>query len=382
MPERDRPVPSVPEARPEPSFKEDDPQLHHTADPTAGISPAGGVDPVDPAKLEQVWRFAAFSLLVVTALAATANHLHPPIGATFEARPISPGTDVVLREARLRQPLTATASAFGLSQISPVGPITVPGRGGELIVRLRVSPRDCEELVARFPGSCAGHPRLSPMPEQLGITAPKGVLEMRLEMTPATRARIGQNGEEGQAHEWSLTEDARTTTLTLRCLRSVPVTVTDLPFHPHPTCSPEGTFFELAFADRKAYSPTLAFGGDRSLRVFAAATHVETEVDNGALYFGDAQRRIHGIEPTPVGLEGDGPVDVRLGFPSARATSVAALASGEVAGATVGVEDSVPSLLARDSTVESIVYGAIVTLLLGALGCYGRALMANLSEKA
>jgi hypothetical protein len=382
MPERARPASSAPEPRPDSSSREDDPQPVETADPSPGISPAGGADPVDPAKLEQVWRLAAFSLLVVAGLAATANHLHPPIDATFEARTISPGAEIVLREAHLRQPLTATASAFGLSQIAPLGPIAVPDRGGKLIVRLRVAPRDCGQLVARFHGSCAGSPRLTPMPELLGITAPDGVLEMRLEMAQAARARIGQNGEPGQSHEWSLTENANTTTLTMRCLRSVPLTVTDPPFHLHPTCSPEGSFFELAFAGHKAYAPTLAFDGEGTFQALAAATHVETEVDSGVLYFGDVQRRIHGVEPTAVGLDGDEPVDVRLGFPSSQSTSATALASGKFSSATVEGENTVPSLLARNNTIESIVYGAIVTLLIGALGCYGRALMANLSEKA
>lgn len=353
------------------------------APPVSEHTPALDIDSSEAAKLERTWRIAAVSFLVIAIGAAVADRLHPAIGATFEAREATPGTAVTLHDARLVQPVTATASAFGLSQILPVGPIEVPGRGGELLVRLRVAAGDCRQLVARVGGSCAGRPQPAPMPEQLGITAPSGELEARLEMTPAGEVRLGQNSEEVRPRplrEWSLTENAQVTTLTLRCLRQVSLTVTRLPAHVHPICSPDGRFFEIALVNRKAYAPILTFGGSRSFRTVAEATSEEMTIASGMLSFGDVLRRVRGVEPTLVALEGADPIEMRIASPASGGAATM-VTSGEASSATVGDEDAVPSLLARDSTAESIVYGAIVTLLIGALTCYVRALMANFSRE-
>lgn len=360
------------------------PGASRVAPPVSEHTPVLDLDSSEAVRLERAWQIAAVSFLVVAISAVAADRLHPAIGATFEAQETTPGTAITLHDARFVQPLTATASAFGLSQIRPVGPIEVPGRGGKLLFRLRVAAGDCTQLVARVGGSCAGHPQPAPMPEQLGIIAPSGELEARLEMTSAGKARLGQNREKVRprpSREWSLNENARETTLTLRCLRPVSLTVTRFPVHMHPSCSPDGRFFELALVNHKPYAPILAFAGSRSFRAVTVAGDVEMTVDSGMLSFGDVQRRVHGVEPTTVALEGNDPIEMRLASPASEWAAPTRLTSGETSSATVGGEDAVPSLLARDSTAKSIVYGTIVTLLIGALTCYVRALMANLSRE-
>lgn len=365
---------------PEHPLPASEPAASSDSEHTSAVNP----DSSEIAKLERAWKIAAAGLIVFAIGAVVGEYLHPAIGATFDAREASPGTAIALHDARLVQPMTATASAFGLSRVLPVGPIEVKGSGGELLLRLRVAADDCKQLVAQVGGSCAGPPQPTPMPEQLGITAPKGELETRLEMTPAGEARLGQNSEVERPRplrEWSLTENAHKTTLTLRCIKSVSLTFTRLPVHAHPTCSPEGPFFELALVNHEPYAPTLAFDGSRSFRTVAVASSVAMMVDSGILSFGDVQRKVHGVEPTQVALAGDDPVEMRLASPAFDGAAAPRLVSEATTSATVGDEDAVPSLLARDSTAEAIVYGAILTLLIGALTCYARVVMACLSKK-
>lgn len=335
------------------------------------------------AQLDGAWKLAAYGLLVLTLLAVVADHLHPPIGATLDVPETGPGTEIVMREAVFKKPLVATAGAFGLSLIRPNGAITVPGHDGELLLRLRVAANDCRKLVAKLHGSCEGRPTPALMPEGLGIVAPDGALETRLEMTTAPRARLGQNGEEGQtsaSHEWSLAENAETTTLTLRCLRRVALTVTDLPATAHPECDPTGPLFELAFVDRKAYAPILAFAGDRTVGAVVDAARLEAMVERGTLSLGDEDRNLRGVEPTAVAIEGDGPVEAHLKFPP-KATSATLVASGKVSSATVDEDDVVPSRLARAGVYQPIVLGTIGSLLVTVLGLYGRALLADRARK-
>jgi hypothetical protein len=382
MPEHVSPPASGPTASSDPAPKETGRQPDELA--VSEHTPAPDEDSSEAAKLERMWRITAASFLVVAIGAVAADRLHPAIGATFEAREVTPGQAITLHDARLVRPVTATASAFGLSQIRPLGPIEIPGRDGELLVRLRVAAGDCRQLVTRVGGSCAGRPQPQPMAEQLGITAPRGELETRLEMTPAGEARLGQNGGGARLRpprEWSLTENAHETTLTLRCLRPVSLTVTSLPAHAHPNCSPDGPFFELALVNHKPYAPILAFDGSRSFRTVAAASSVKMTVDSGMLSFGDVRRKVHGVEPTLVALAGNDPIEMRVASPASEGAPATMLTSGETSSATVGDEDAMPSLLARDSTAESIVYGALVTLLIGALTYYVLALMANLSKE-
>lgn len=407
MPEQSNPSASEPSASSDPAPEKGAPQPDGVVDPAhetpvfpaqpstvPGAScvtprvpshtPAPDADSSEAARLERAWRIAAVMLLLVAIGAAVADRLHPAIGATFEVRETTPGTAVALRAARLPQPLGATVSGFGLSQVSPVGPIEVPGRNGKLLVRLRVAAGNCRQLVALVGGSCAGSPRPVPMPEQLGIVAPSGELEARLEMTEAGKVRLGQNVEEAQPQaprEWSLAENAHETTLTLRCLRPASLTVTRLPVHLHPSCSPDGRFFELALLNRRPYAPILGFVGSRTLRAVAAASGVEMTVESGTLSFGDVQRKVGGVDPTPVALSGNDPIEMRVAFPASEGVAATMLATGDVSGATVRGEPVVPSLLARDNTIKAIVYGAIATLLVGALTCYVTALVDNLSRK-
>ena len=323
------------------------------------------------------------SVLVVAIGTAVADRLHPAIAATFEARQISPGTAVALDDAHLLEPITVTAGSFGLSQILPVGPIVVPGRSGELLLRLRVDPRDCKQLTARLGGSCKGTPKLVPMPEQLGITGTSDALEARLETSPAAEARLGQNGEEASPQpprEWSLTENAKKTTLTLTCLQPVALSVTRSSPPLHPSCSPDGPFFQLAFVNRKPYAPILAFDGSRTFRSTVAARRAEISVERGDLSFGDVQREVHGVEPTTVALAGEEPIEMRVASPAVEGAAATRLISKRTAEARVGEEDIVPSLLARDSLAETIAYGTILTLLIGALTCYAGAALANFSK--
>jgi hypothetical protein len=348
-----------------------------------GHAPAPETESSEAAKLERAWQIAAVSFLVVAIGAVAADQLHPAIGATFEAQETTPGTAIALHGAHLAQPLAATISAVGLSQIRPVGAIKVPGRDGELLLRLRIAAGQCRQLVAGVGGSCAGSPQPIPMPEQLGIIATSGELETRLDMTPVDKVRIGQNREEARPRsprEWSLTENAQETTMTLRCLRPVPLTFTRLPVHIRTRCSPDGRFFELKLENRRPYAPILAFAGSRSFRMVAAANRAEMKVDSGTLSFGDVQRRVHGIEPTTVALAGNEPIELRLASPPSDGVAGARLTSRQTANATVGDVDAVPSLLARNNTAESIIYGTVVTLLIGALTCYVVALMAYLAE--
>ena len=324
------------------------------------------------------------SVLIVAIGTAVADRFHPAIAATFEAREISPGTAIALDEARLLQPVTVTAGSFGLSQILPFGPIEVPGRSGQLLVRLRVDARDCKRLTARLGGSCKGTPKLVPMPEQLGITGNSDPLEARLETTPAAEASLGQNREEASLQpprEWSLTENAKKTTLTLTCLQPVALSVTRSSPPLHSSCSPDGPFFQLAYVNRKPYAPILAFDGSRTFQSTVAARRVEVSVDDGDLSFGDVQREVHEVEPTTVALKGSEPIEMRVVSPASEGVAATRLISKKTAEATVGEEDVVPSLLARDELAKSIAYGAILTLLIAALTYYARAAMARFSRK-
>jgi hypothetical protein len=335
-------------------------------------------------KFEQAWRVAAAGLLVVAIGAATANRMHPSIGATFETREAVPSSAITFHQARLGHAVSATASAFGLSQILPVGPIEIPGDLEKLIVRLRVAPDNCAELEARVGGTCGGDPRPVPMPEQMGIIAPDGELEVRLRMTEASDARLGQHGERARpipSREWSLTENARETTLTLRCLRAVAVTVTRLPAHASTTCSPDGPFLEFALENHKPYAPILSFGNSRSLRARITARSVGMTVDSGTLTFGDVERKVRGVKPTAIALAGEGPIDTRLAVPALEGSPTTMYVAGNTSNAVLGGKDATPSLMARDALAKPIVYGAIVTLLITALTFYVRALMTNLAVR-
>jgi hypothetical protein len=366
----------------DPALQEDDSQLDRVDDP--GQDGPHVANPSEAIKLEQGWRIAAAVLLLLAFGTAAADRMHPAIETTFETKEAVPSPAIIFHKARLRQAVSATASAFGLSQILPVGPIEIPGDREKLVVRLRVAADDCAELEGRIGGTCAGHPRLEPMPEQLGITAPDGELETRLEMTGAADARLGQHGEGGRPmppREWSLTENARETTLTLRCLRPITITVTRLPAHAHPTCAPDGPFFELALENRKPYAPILSFEDSRNLGVLLTARSVEMPVDSGVLSFGDVERKVRGVKPTSIALAGDGPIETRLAVPALEGSATTMYVSGDTSSAVLGDEDATPSLLARDSLAKPITYGAIVTLLITALTLYIRALMTYLPAR-
>jgi hypothetical protein len=337
--------------------------------PPAGSGTPRGAAPEDPQReaRSRPWIVATGLVLVVSFVVVTEND-YPPIDASLTTSLPSPGSMIELTGATTDGPIEASLGSFVVNQIPPGRAAAVEARGKEILIRMRVSRDGCRELEAEIGGSCAGPPR-PPLHalERLTVRSPAEPVKARISSASASTFRLGQNAEparQGPPGEWSLTENARRTEVSLICHWRTPLAVTLLPGQAEVECSPDEAVFELLLVNRKAYAPTLSLNEVHSLEARVSGRRAAMTVDDGVLRLGGAETEIHEPEAARIALAaGPNSVALRLLSSAESGATETSLRSSAATRAAIDGDDELPSRLDRDELLKGLAYSAILGML-------------------